>query len=313
MMTSLRSQVLAAILLSAFSVGAYQAEAQVVQINTGTASIPLYAVGPIYMSSTMYYRYSRFAYLYTQSELAAAGFVPGTIISTVGWMKTTSSATTQPATFSIYMKNSSAAAYAASTETWANLSSGTTMVYSNQSQIVPATVSPSYIDFTLSTPFTYTGGSLEILTEWDISAATAPFATGSFEWVNTVVVDRIYGMGGSPMPVTLSSTMNNVAMNDLRPVIQFTLDNGTGIRDEVAAKISVYPNPAEHFIQIRNENTSPLESIVITDAVGKVVYAEKQIGIQADQRINVENLASGPYIMGIQTSAGRIVKRFTVL
>lgn len=313
MKAPLLSRELAAILLFAFSLGAYHADAQVVQINTGAPSTPLYAVGPIYMSSTMYYRYSRFAYLYTQSELAAAGFVPGTVISTVGWRKSTPGATTQPATFNIYMKNSSTAAYAQAEETWANLSSGATSVYNNPAQTIPATVSPDYIDFVLSSPFTYTGGSLEILTEWDISGASAPIATGSFEWVNTVVPDRIYGMGGTSLPASLSSTMNNVNMNDLRPVIQFTLDNGTGIRDELAAKISIYPNPAEQFIQIRNESTSPVENIVITDAVGKVVYAERQGGIQADHRINVENLAAGPYLLGIQTTAGRIVKRFTVL
>lgn len=301
-----------AILLSAFLVGTYKADAQVVQIDTGTPGTPLYAVGPIYMSSTMYYRYSRFAYLYTQPELTAAGFAPGTVISKVGWMKSTPGATTQPASFRIYMKNSTTAVYGQADASWTELSSGATSVYNTQAQIIPATVSPVYIDFTLSTPFTYTGGSLEILTEWDISTASAPIATGSFEWVNTIVASRIYGKGNSSMPSTLSSTSNNTDISDRRPVIQFTLDNGTGVREELAARISVYPNPAEQFIVIRNESASPLERIAITDAVGKVVFTE-QGAVQADQRINVGNLAPGPYIMEIGTSAGRIIKRFTVL
>lgn len=292
---------------------AYQAEAQVVQINTGTPSTPLYAVGPIYMSTTLFYRYSRYAYLYTQSELQAVGFMPGTEVTTVGWMKNTANSAAGPAVFSIYMKNSSTTAYALASETWANLSSGATLVYTDPAQAVPATASPDYIDFALSAPFTYTGGSLEILTEWDISAPSAPIATGAFEWVNTVVADRIYGMGNTSLPATLSSTSNNTSIDDLRPVIQFTIGTGTGIRDELAEMISIYPNPAEHFIRIKNESTSPLESIVITDAIGKVVYAEGQIGIQTDQRINLENMEAGAYILAIQTSAGRIVKRVTVL
>ena len=81
------SSIVAVSLLALFSVGAFRAKAQVVEINTGTPNTPLYAVGPIYVSSTLFYRYSRFAYLYTQAELAAAGVVPGTVILSTGWMK----------------------------------------------------------------------------------------------------------------------------------------------------------------------------------------------------------------------------------
>ena len=301
--------------LAAFSFGAFQANAQEtqVQINTGTASSPLYAVGPIYMSSTLFYRYSRFAYLYTQPELAAVGITPGTMISKVGWMKGTANSTAGPAVFKIYMKNSSASAYSDPTAEWSNLSTGATLNYTNQAQAVPATASPNYIDFTLSSPFTYSGGSLEILTEWDISAPEPPLATGPFEWVNTVVVDRIYASGGTSLPPTLSSTMNNVAMDNLRPVIQFTIPGTTGIQEELAARISIYPNPAEQFIQISNSSMLAFENIVITDAVGKVVRMEGASGIQEVRRINVEDLQTGAYMLTIQTNAGRIVKRFTVL
>ncbi len=164
MKTPLHNRGLVTILLAAFSLGAYQADAQVVQINTGTPSTPLYAVGPIYMSSTLFYRYSRYAYLYTQSELEAVGFTPGTEITTVGWMKNTANSAAGPAVFSIYMKNSSTTAYALGSETWANLSSDATLVYTDPAQAIPATASPNYIDFTLTSSYTYTGGSLEVLT-----------------------------------------------------------------------------------------------------------------------------------------------------
>lgn len=313
MKTSLSSQGLASLLLIAFLLGANKADAQVIQIDSGAASNPLYAVGPIYMSTTLFYRYSRYAYLYTQSELEAVGFTPGTTITTVGWMKNTSSTAAGPAVFSIYMKNSTTASYSLASESWTNLSSNATLVYTDPTQAIPATASPNYIDFALSTPFIYTGGSLEILTEWDISAPSAPIATGAFEWVNTVVTDRIYGTGGTSLPSTLSSTSNNTSIDNLRPVVQFTVDFSTGIQKELEAMISIYPNPAQGYIHIRNASTSPIQRIVITDAVGKVVHVEGQSGIQDDRRINVGNLEAGQYIMGIETDAGRIVKRFTVL
>jgi len=213
-----------------------------IEINTGASSAPIYAVGPIYMSSTLYYKYSRFAYLYTQDELEAAGINEGSIITSLGWMKSTSSSAVGPATFNIYMKNSNATAYSNASESWSNLSAGTTLVYNNASQSIPATASPAYIDFALNTPFVYTGGSIEILTEWNAASAASPLATGSFEWVNTTVVDRIYGRGDASLPTTLSSTQNNVSMDDKRPVIQFKIESTTCLNLVDAGPVSVSPS-----------------------------------------------------------------------
>ena len=102
------------------------------------------------------------------------------------------------------MKNSNATAYAAPSTTWGSLSSGATQVYTDPAQSIPSTASPNYIDFTLTSPFMYTGGALEILTEWDISAGPRPIATGAFEWVNTTVVDRIYPSGNTSRPSTMA-------------------------------------------------------------------------------------------------------------
>jgi hypothetical protein len=300
------------ILLSALGAGMCPIEAQTVVINTGAPGAPLYAVGPIYLSSTMFYRYSRFAYLYTSDELAAAGIQAGSVITAVGWMKSTPSTAAGPAAFSLYMKNSATAAYSNTTELWDNLIAGTTQVYSNTAQAIPATASPNFINFTLTSPFTYTGGSLEILTEWDISAAAAPIATGSFEWANTTVADRIYGKGNTSMPTSLSSVQNNVDINDKRPVVQFTLDGSSGIQAAAAGPIFiVYPNPAENFINIRSLGESPLESIEILDLLGKVVYSQ---GPEAGNSLHVDvsTFSPGAYFLRVRTGAGPVVRRITV-
>lgn len=202
-------------------------KAQTVVINTGTAGTPEYAVGPVYMSPTLFYRASRYAYLYTQAEMAAAGIPTGASISAVGWMKNNSASSLIGGIFRIYMKNSSATAYSSATETWTNLNAGTSMVYENLNQTIPATASPSYIPFTLNNTFTYTGGALEISVEWDATGSTGTLATGAFDWVWSTVADRIYGNGGSTLSNTLSSTSNNVTINDRRPFIQITYVPGT--------------------------------------------------------------------------------------
>ena len=299
-------------LLSLFSFGAFRASAQVVEITTGTPNTPLYAVGPIYVSSTLFYRYSRFAYLYTQAELAAAGILPGSVILSAGWMKSTANSAAGPAVFTIYMKNSSVAAYANPSETWVNLSAGAVLVYTNASQSIPATATPDYIDFTLTSPFTYTGGSLEILTEWDISAAPAPIATGPFEWVNTTVVDRIYAGANTSMPATLSSTSNNVGMDDRRPVIRFMLEVPSGMHEARDAQIRLWPNPTNGTINISNSDGSPLQHIEVIDALGGIALSESPNGVAANHQLDVSKLAAGAYLVGIRTGAGRVVKRITL-
>jgi len=300
------------LLATLLAFGAFQARAQVIELNTGAANTPLYAVGPIYLSSTLFYRYSRFAYLYTQAELAAAGIIPGTVILSTGWMKSTASTAAGPAVFSIYMKNSSVATYSNGTETWDNLSAGTVQVYTNATQSIPATAEPDYIDFTLTTPFTYTGGSLEILTEWDISAPPAPIATGAFEWVNTTVVDRIYASGNTSLPASLSSTFNNVSMDDRRPVIQLTVELPTGIGEELDTQVSLWPNPADGFINISNATGAPLERIEVINALGGVALSENPNSVATNHQLDVSKLAAGQYLLGIQTGSGRVVKRITL-
>jgi hypothetical protein len=223
-----RFTIVVAILCAAIFPG-LEARAQTVVINTGTAGTPEYAVGPVYMSSTLFYRASRYGYLYTQAEMTTAGIPTGASITVVGWMKNNSAASLIGGIFRIYMKNSAATAYSNATETWTNINAGTTLVYQNLSQSIPATASPAYIPFTLTTPFTYTGGALEISVEWDATGTTGTLASGSFDWVWSTVPDRIYGNGGTTLSNTLSSTSNNTTINDRRPFIQITYTGGTAV------------------------------------------------------------------------------------
>lgn len=301
-----------ALLLTLLTTGAFQARAQVMEINTGAPNTPLYAVGPIYVSSTLFYRYSRFAYLYTQAELAAAGIVPGTVIQSAGWMKSTANSTAGPAVFTIYMKNSSATAYSGATALWTDLSAGASVVYTEPAQSIPADATPNYIDFPLSAPFTYTGGSLEVLTEWDISTAPAPIATGAFEWENTTVVDRIYASGGTSLPATLSSTTNNVAMDDRRPVVRFTVELPTGVRQGVEVNAGLWPNPTDGQVNISSRPGDPIERIEVINALGRVVMVESPSTATSDQRVDLSGLGAGQYMVRIQTGAGQVMKHVVV-
>lgn len=225
------SHLLGYLLLCILLLSGVQTQAQTVVINTGTPGTPQYNAGPIYRSSaTSAYDASRYVYLYTQDELANVGITTGAIIQSVGWIKANDATTTSSgATFRIYMKNSTTATYNQASATWTNLSAGMEMVYENTNFAVPATMDPEYIVFNFQTPFTYTGGSIEIATEWDCNAISGNASTGTFNWMWSTVVDRIYGIGETTLANagTLSSTSNSISdINDRRPYIQITFTPG---------------------------------------------------------------------------------------
>ncbi len=288
-------------------------QAQTVVIDTGAPNAPLYAVGPVYVSSTLYYKYSRYAYLYTADELSAAGIQAGDQVESVGWMKSSPNSAAGPASFTILMKNSTTPAYSESTMPWTTLANGASTVYSNTSQAIPATASPNYIVFNLATPFTYTGGSLEILTEWDISMASTPIATGSFEWENTTVVDRIYGMGNNSMPASLSSTSNNTNINDRRPVVQIGYSVGTGVgRVPREARIGLYPNPAADMLNVHNTDEITYDQADVVDLTGKAVLQLGAIAPKQMRQVAVAGLGQGIYFLRLRSATGTTVKKFSV-
>lgn len=299
---------------TAFALVGLQGRAQeVVQINTGVPLAPLYAVGPVYVSSTLFYKYSRYAYLYTADELAAAGITSGSVITSLGWMKSTENSTGGPALFKILMKNSPTVAYSDPTAQWTNLSNGATVVYQNAAQAISAVTTPEFINFTLNQPFTYNGGSLEILTEWDISMGPSPIATGSFEWENTTVVDRIYGRGSTSMPTELSSTDNNTSIDDRRPVIQIGFGLGTavvGLAHENG--VGLFPNPANEVLNVMNRSGASFAEVAVIDLLGQTIRITGPLAHGSDMRLPVDGLASGTYLLRMTSPEGTVVKRFQV-
>ncbi|MFN4255121.1 MAG: MopE-related protein, partial [Saprospiraceae bacterium] len=194
-----------------------------VEIATGPVLTPVYNSGPVYRSSaSSAYDFCRYAYMYTQDELTAVNINNGASISNLAWNQTSVQGTTGPGQFKIYMKNTSNTAYTVSTA-WADLINGATLVF-DQGVTIPAN-SPGYLDFQLASNFTYTGGTLEIYVDWDISAVSGNASTGALAWALNTVVDKILGVSSSTLAgvATLSTTTNSInTIDNTRPAIQIT-------------------------------------------------------------------------------------------
>ncbi|MDP4867839.1 MAG: fibronectin type III domain-containing protein, partial [Crocinitomicaceae bacterium] len=204
---------------------------QFIQIGTGTATS--YLSGPYYRSSaTSTFNFSKYAYIYTATELAA---IPaGSMITQIEWEKAAGTITA-PNNFEILLANNTATTLTTGT-TWGVVSAGATSVYNNTSQGFMATA-PGWESFTLTTPFIYTGGTLQIMTD-HIKYGTASGANNFYRTAATgMAIGWAAGAAGSAASSLTTTYGNN------RPNIKIHYVPGIACTGAVTAGTAVSSVP----------------------------------------------------------------------
>jgi hypothetical protein len=86
-------------------------------------------------------------------------------------------------------------------------------------------------------------------------------------------------------------------------VVTFTTDDGTNVKENNLAEISIYPNPANDDIFI-NFNSNEIKKILLYDIFGNILLNKDTTDLS--MKINLKGLSSGIYFIRI----GNIVKSF---
>jgi len=211
-----------------FSLVTSFARAQFVQIGTTTAT-QSYLYGPYYRSSaTSVFNYSKYAYIYTATELSA--IPPGSMITMIEWQKQ-SGTMTAPNTFEILLANNSATTLTTGT-IWGAVSAGATSVYLNTNQGFTA-AAPGWESFTLTTPFIYTGGTLQVMTD-HIYAGTSSGPNNFYREAATgMAIGWASNLAGSSATALTTTYGNN------RPNIKIHYVPGTQCSGAVNAGVAV--------------------------------------------------------------------------
>lgn len=81
-----------------------------------------------------------------------------------------------------------------------------------------------------------------------------------------------------------------------------------GVSEWVSSKFNIYPNPAANVVNITNSENMLVNQIIIYDITGKQLSTQNYNNENQIQ-LNVENLASGAYMLYIQTNEGLAVKK----
>jgi len=91
---------------------------------------------------------------------------------------------------------------------------------------------------------------------------------------------------------------------------QLTVDTILGLdENELNAAIIMYPNPANAYVNLRNNSAIALTEATIYDINGKLVTKVDLSQMSGEQRIDVSSLASGVYMVNISSDTATVVKR----
>ncbi len=130
--------------------------------------------------------------------------------------------------------------------------------------------------------------------------------------------DPVTIFGQSPAPGTLlldgTHTITLFAEdeygNESECTFELTVETILGDDDNVLADaIIMYPNPAEAYVSIRNNSQIGLTEASIYDINGKLVSKFDLSQMSNEHRLDVSNLASGVYMVNIQSETANVVKR----
>jgi len=76
----------------------------------------------------------------------------------------------------------------------------------------------------------------------------------------------------------------------------------------LAEQFNLYPNPATNVVNITNSENMLVEEVAIYDTTGKKISTQS-FNNEKEIQLNVENLASGTYMLYLQTNQGLAVKK----
>ncbi len=155
------------------------------------------------------FNYNRGAYIITAAEMAAAGFVAGTITS-IQWSFAAAPSTPSAAVtgnLAVYFENTSDVTYnkAGSPTTWAtNIS---TMTNSRPSSTYTLPGAAGSYTVPITSPFNYTGGGLYVAFEW--SNPTNPLSSGALILCNTALATGLRSaQSNTSLPAVLGAVVS---------------------------------------------------------------------------------------------------------
>jgi len=109
---------------------------------------------------------------------------------------------------------------------------------------------------------------------------------------------------GSYLQLTSVVKFDNIKLTALQSVPAYLLS----ANEWVSSTFNLYPNPAENVVNITNSENMQVQQVAVYEITGKHLTTQT-FNNQTEIQLNVENLASGVYMLHIETNKGTAVKK----
>ncbi|WP_203295827.1 T9SS type A sorting domain-containing protein [Luteirhabdus pelagi] len=87
----------------------------------------------------------------------------------------------------------------------------------------------------------------------------------------------------------------------------FSTNGVLGLGDNTLTGVSIYPNPANTVLNIRNAEDATIQ---VYDVLGKVIFTKSNIGME--ETLDVASFQTGTYFVKVSTNAGSTVEQIVI-
>ncbi|MBQ3732987.1 MAG: choice-of-anchor J domain-containing protein [Bacteroidales bacterium] len=132
------------------------------------------------------------------------------------------------------------------------------------------------------------------------------------DWTTVVVTGMpeyaINGLeNGAQYEVRVQAVCGDGVVSEWTPILLATATN-SGIDSWLENSVSLYPNPAKEYVDIRVDGDLNVKMMEVYDVYGKLINTV--MVTENPTRINVSSLANGMYFVRVSTEAGMVTKTF---
>ncbi|SFO07055.1 Por secretion system C-terminal sorting domain-containing protein [Paenimyroides ummariense] len=124
--------------------------------------------------------------------------------------------------------------------------------------------------------------------------------------LSNIVIDVIVSTGANDPQIYSRNRYDNIKITALNAVPPEVISLSTN--EQLAAKFNMYPNPAATVVNITNSENMLVNQVTVYNMAGKQVSTQN-FNNETEIQLNVENLASGTYMLHLQTNEGTAVKK----
>jgi len=124
------------------------------------------------------------------------------------------------------------------------------------------------------------------------------------DFTHSEIIDLLMIAGGARADLQVAVKYDNIKLMALNTLPSYILSNS----EFISQKFNLYPNPATNVVNITNAENMLVNKVTVYDSSVKQLSTQS-FNNENQIQLNVENLASGTYMLHLQTNEGIAVKK----